>query len=165
VNLDINTPKGAITLQQELRLAEIIKLRWPGSCYLHTPKDTMAAVDAILHKDEVIKAVGQASCRNNTLGDFQTTFKNEWLLTYEKMIKGRDIALGLWVEYWGLLYLVPEDILIRVRMFTPLGGWQVPFRIAKTETQATCNGGTAIRDNAFINIQRADIIKGAEYRP
>lgn len=160
--LDINTPRGAVTLEQERRLAEMIKQRWPGSCYLHTPKDKPGDVDAILAKDDLIKAVGQASCRDLTLATLRGSFSNEWLLTYDKMLKGRQLALAMCVEYWGLLYLVPDGLVLRIKMFAPERGWLVKFRVAKTETQATCNGGTAIRDNAFIDVSGADVVVEAK---
>jgi hypothetical protein len=160
MSLDINTPNGAVTLKQERRLAEIVTHNWPGCLYLHTPKDKAASVDAILTMNDALKAVAQASCRNNTLGDFRGGFHNEWLLTYEKLIHGRNLAIGLCVEYWGLVYLVPDDLVLRVKMFTPERGWLVRFHVEKTTTQATCNGGTATRDNAFIDLSAADVLTG-----
>jgi len=158
MSLDINTPNGAITLLQEQQAVEIIKQVWPGSSYIETPKDTPADVDAIMSMNDVLKAVAQTSCRQITLGDMQYNFRNEWLLTFEKLLKGRRMAMGLQVEYWGLIYLVPDAVLLRVKMFTPQQGWLVKFRIEKTMTRATVNGGTAIRDNAFIDVSGADIM-------
>lgn len=160
MSLDINTPNGAVTLRQEQRLAEIVELKWPGSRYLHTPKDKAATVDAIVTMNGTLKAVAQASCRNNSLDDFRGGFRNEWLLTFEKLIHGRNLAFRLCVEYWGFLYLVPDDLVLRVKMFAPERGWLVRFHVEKTTTQATCNGGTATRDNAFIDLSAADVLNG-----
>jgi hypothetical protein len=158
VSLDINTPKGQQTLEQERRLVQIITKAFPGIAYLHTPKDKPAMVDAILSVDNVMKAVAQASCRNLTRDTLQNRYGNEWLLTYEKMIEGRKLAVALCVDYWGFVYLAPDDIAVCVKMFSPERGWLVRFHVAKTETQATCNGGSAVRDNAYIDVSGAIVV-------
>jgi hypothetical protein len=42
----------------------------------------------------------------------------------------------------------------------PTGGWAVPIRIQETKTQATINGGIAVRQNAFIDMKTATVLYG-----
>lgn len=160
MSLDINTPKGQETLKQERRAAEIIEKMWPGMAYIHTPKDQPACIDALLVWKNVVRAVALTSCRNFDLGCLRTTFNAEWLLTFEKIIGAQRMAQAMCVKCWGLLYLVPNDVVLRVELFSPAGGWLTKFRVEKTETQATVNGGTAVRDNAFIDMSFASVLRG-----
>jgi hypothetical protein len=89
-------------------------------------------------------------------------FHNEWFVTYDKIALGRQIADALCIDLWGFLYLVPDDIVMRVKLSSYDGGWLQKFRIEKTETQATVNGGTAVRENAYINMINADILRPVE---
>jgi hypothetical protein len=158
MSLDINTPRGQVTLEQERRAAEIIAQTWPDCSYIHTPKDQAAAIDAVMAKQGIVRAVVLASCRNNSLNTLRTSFHDAWLLTYSKIIEGQRIAQAMCVELWGVLYLVPDDTVLRVKLWSPDGGWLVCFSVNKTETQATCNGGTALRDNAYIDMSAATVL-------
>jgi hypothetical protein len=158
MNLDVNTPRGLVTLEQERRAAEIICKTWPGCAYIHTPKDQAAAIDAVLCKSGTVRAVVLASCRNCNLSTLRTTFHDAWLLTYSKIVEGQRIAQAMCVELWGILYLVPDDTVLRVKLWSPERGWLVCFSVNKTETQATCNGGSALRDNAYIDTTNAELL-------
>ena len=158
--LDISTPRGQETLRQEERAALIIESNWYGCKYVHTPKDKIGAVDAFIIRNFSLYAVAETKCREMNLDTLRYRYRNEWLVTFEKILKGRQVSDLLRVDYWGFLYLAPEDIVMRVKIYSPEnGGWLVPFRVEKTVTQKTVNGGEAERDNAFISMATADQLR------
>lgn len=155
--LDINTERGRDSLWDEIAAIQFLKARWPGCVYAHTDKQKSAAVDAIILRHERIHAVAETKCRQMTLSELHNRFNSEWLVTYDKLKRAAQVADLLCVEFWGLLYLVPDKTLLRVKLYHD-GHWLVPMRIERTETQKTINGGKIIRENAFIDMRRCDVL-------
>jgi hypothetical protein len=155
--LDINTERGRETLWEEIEAIQILRSHWPDVAYIHTDKEGSAAVDAIIVRHERMFAVAETKCRQMTLTELRARHGNEWLVTNEKIRKGAVCADLLGVEFWGLLYLVPDKTLLRIKMYSK-GRWHTPIRVAKTETQKTVNGGKIVRENAFIYMATADIL-------
>lgn len=121
--------------------------------YVQTPKNKPAIVDALLIDTEV-KAVVETKCRQATLETFRESFQSEWLVTWSKIQEGIKIAEGLNVPFVGFLYLVKSKDLLIQRIFE--NGKMIPtVRLCTTETQATINGGTALRTNAYIDMSNA----------
>jgi len=157
--LDINTPRGQRTVADERRCVEIVERSFPDWRYVHTIKAREAVVDGFLENAGEVKAVvAQTSRYNLTLEKFQTAFNNQWLLSLHKLLQGKDLAAALCVPFYGFLYLVEDDAVLSQRLWDE-GGWRVRFTVDKTETQATVNGGKALRDNAYIDMKRARILR------
>lgn len=158
MGLDIHSEKGRATLAQELRAVEIIQSVWPSCEYYHTAKEGSASIDAIIIRPPVVHAVAETKCREMPLHTLQHQFNNEWLVTSDKIDRGKAVAELLQVEFWGFLYLVPDDIVLRVKIWTP-ARWLIKIRREHTETQRTVNGGVATRLNAFLDMSSADILR------
>lgn len=149
MSLDISTPKGQVSLRDEQIVA-----RWfnnkEGHRYLQTPKDSPAKVDAILARGDEIIGLAETKCRYNiTLQDFRYKFRNEWLVTWEKLESGLKMAEQLCVPLYGLLYLVDDDVLLIANLS------KADIRREFTETQKTINGGKIVRENGFIPMKNA----------
>jgi hypothetical protein len=84
-------------------------------------------------------------------------FGNEWLVTFEKIQKGALIAKSLCVPFYGVLYLIPDQKTYLVKLTDEHGNIVAPMRLEVTETQATCNGGTALRTNAYVSVEGAKV--------
>lgn len=145
-------------MTQERRAASLFESA-TGCRYISTPKDEPALVDAVLMKGDQLVAVVETKCRDIDRKTFEGPFDNEWLITFEKVVRSRDIANALGVPLVGFLYLVKDDVLLVKRLSNPDGS-VVPFRVETTETQATVNGGTATRGNAFIRMNGAKVYAG-----
>jgi len=153
--MDVLTPKGQRSRWHEDRAVKIWLHHFPTYSYVETPKDKPAVVDAVLSVNNSIKAVVETKCRNITLFDLQGKFNNEWLMTHDKMIKGSEIASALSVPFIGFLYLIQDEILMYQKLWEPEVGWVCSMAIRPTWTQATINGGKALRSNAFIDMSKA----------
>lgn len=159
-NLDILTPKGQISREQEKKAIAIWADNFPSISYCETPKNEPSAVDSVLVKDNQIMAVVETKCRSNiSYEGFKNTFGNLWLVTFEKILKAKTTAELLSVPFVGFLYLVEDDILLFETIWKPHYGWNIKIEIDKTETQATINGGSIYRDNAYINMENAKILR------
>lgn len=153
--MDILTARGQETLVQEREAASLFCSAFKGYGYVSTPKDEPCIIDALLIKDLELKAVAETKCRQMTLGTFVRTFNSEWLVTWHKLQGASHIAGLLCVPLYGFLYLVPSRTLLIRRLWDHVTGWAVPMRVEDTVTQATVNGGTALRTNAFIDMSDA----------
>lgn len=161
-DLDINTPRGQMTLADELAAIELFQSVYPNSTYIKTAKDDHAIIDGLIEKSGTIIAIVETKCRYNlTSDDFARKFGSQWLVTFDKVEGGRHLSDALLVPFWGFLYLVADRVLLAKKLYDHKAGWLTSFEVRKTETQANCNGGSAIRDNAYLNMKNATIIKAA----
>jgi hypothetical protein len=153
--LDINTPRGQQTLKDEDDAVSIFEFFHPAYRYIHTPKREPGDVDGLIIKSSGLTGVVETKCRYDvTLAQFVERYSEEWLVTFDKIIKGMKIAEALRVPFYGFLYIVQSKALLTKRLWTPDGGLDFTRMIVrKTKTQATVNGGTALRDNAFIDMR------------
>lgn len=167
MSLDINTERGQATLADEMRLAYLFETH-AHQRYIHTPKNLACCVDALIVDDEthpgmpVITAVAESKCRYDlTLAKLLKEFRGEWLVTFAKLTIAQHLADSIAVPLYGFLYLVDENVLLTKCLYLPTRGWITKFRVEQTETKATCNGGAAIRANAYIDMRDATVIRQA----
>lgn len=160
MGLDIQTPKGQQTLLDLEKGVELFQSRNPTLSYVATPPDRPAAVDAVItHKGEVFAAV-ETKCRYDvSLLQFRHRFRNEWLVTMSKLTNAAEVARQLCVPLYGFMYLVDDDVLCTQKIADASGCFTVPLRCEVTATQATVNGGTAHRANAFIDMQQCTVFR------
>jgi len=154
--MDILTERGAETLRDEVRAKAIFLATHTAYSYIETPKDQPASVDAFLVRDGIIRSVVETKCRYDCdYNKFSAQYESQWLVTMNKIERARAIALGLCVPLVGFLYLRQSDLLL-VQSITDHKGMYVPdITIKPTRTQATVNGGSIIRSNAYIDMSGA----------
>ena len=143
-------------------MAEI--LRRHGLVYLSGKKSkdgAEAPVDGILVKTGTteIFRVAEVKCRKMTMRDLFHKFDGTWLITHQKIKDLAEAARLYGVPGTGLMYLVPDKLVLAVKICDHKGQFVHDFQVKKTLTQATVNGGKAIRDNAFI-----PMITAAEFK-
>lgn len=156
--MDILTPLGQETLAHERRAVEIFSEHYPEFSYMHTDKDAPIAIDALITKENQIVAAAETKCRRMTEDEFFKQYDGLWLVTFDKVIRAKEIANSLMVPLIGMLYLVPDDVLLVKTLVKRDGTFDVSFNVDKTRTQATVNGGEIYRDNAYIDMNDAKIL-------
>lgn len=154
MSLDIATPRGQRTLEYEQRAAEIFLHHHPLYTYAETPKDRPGLVDALLVEAAQVRAVVEQKSRDMTI-DTLRSWDYEWLVTMEKVRIASAIAKQLCVPFVGFLYLIPEDALLVKRITNADGSLATGVREESRRTQATVNGGSAVRLNAMIDMSGA----------
>lgn len=159
--MDILTPKGQQSLADERKVAAWVERKF-GVRYLETPKDKPAFVDALIfdEKEMAFRAVVEVKCRYDVdYAAFTKNYRNEWLVTWDKVQHAMSIARGLGVPCVGMLYLTKDKALLMQKISESNGRLSVPIRLETTQTQATTNGGLAVRTNAYIQMGTADVYK------
>ena len=136
--------------------------RYPGYDFVYTPKDQPADIDGFIVKDGTLVSGVEVKCRMMSYHDLMNKFKAEWLITNDKISRGVAICQSLGVDFRGFLYLVPEEILLIVRMWNCKTGEWVGMRLEETRTQATVNGGSAVRLNAYVDVSHATVFRAKE---
>jgi len=140
---------------------DIWSSHYPQIAYVSTDKDKPCAVDAILVKDkQIVGVVEQKSRPSLTVVEFMGDHKGEWLVTHQKIKDSVAIAQALHTKFVGFLYLPEADLLMFKTIWHPDQGWTVPIKVHETKTQATINGGIAVRENAFIDMKNATVLYG-----
>jgi hypothetical protein len=131
---------------------------FPGFDFIETPKDQPADIDGFITKGPTIISGVEVKCRNMTAQDLSGKFNNRWLITSDKLDRGIALCRSLGVDFRGFLYLVPDKMLFVVPIWSVKGGMQADIEVERTVTQATVNGGDALRLNAYVDVSKAKVL-------
>jgi hypothetical protein len=150
-DLDINTPAGQKTLEQERSAMQKYLQHHPELSIVETLKTTDAKADGMLVKGGTICGVYEVKCRNMT--EEQLRQYGSWLITNRKLQHGKTLSTLLRVPYFGILYLVPDDRIYVWMITDEEGRYTFEFSKERTLTRRCVSGGTAFRENAFLDIK------------
>lgn len=160
MGMDIQTPKGQKTLEDEHWAAQIWLKAHPSYEYVETPKDKPAAVDALIAKNNVIRAIVEVKCRYDmTLNELLIEREGRWLVTFEKLLRGKTLSEFLCVPFLGFVYLVQDRTLLVTQLTNNRGGFIADMRITERVTQATVNGGEKRRTIALVDLSNSKVYK------
>lgn len=143
---------------QEQDAIQIFLGKYPGFDFIQTPKDTPADIDGFIVRGGTIISGVEVKCRMMSYHDLMNKFNAEWLVTYDKIERGISVCRSLGVDFRGFLFLVPEQILLIVRIWDFKTGETVGMELEETRTQATVNGGSIVRLNAYVDVSHAAVI-------
>jgi hypothetical protein len=155
MSMDILTEKGKVSVNDEMMAKTIFEGNYPGYQYIDTPKEKPAAFDAVIVKDNTIVGIVETKCRRDMdYEKFKDSYKSQWLVTYKKIRDCCDAADLLSVPFVGFLYIQPSNVLLMKSIYEN-GKFKQSFSVDQTRTQATTNGGSIVRDNAYIDMTNA----------
>jgi hypothetical protein len=158
--MDILTEKGRETLDQVDGAVEIWLNNNPNIRYYSTPEDLPADIDGVLVQGVCVRGIVEVKCRvSMTVQEFCQTYDEMWLITYDKITRAVEVAKALQVPFIGFLYFPKEKTLLVKKIWDPEKGFDVMMEIRKSRTQATVNGGSIVRDNAYIDMREAKRFK------
>ena len=153
--MDIKTEKGKQSLVYEVKMLNTIREKYRIDI-IETDKESPALCDGFMVRNGIITGVFESKCRNATVQDFEKW--GSWLVTYEKIDGLAWMSNKLCVPAIGFLYCIPNDAILMWRITDNEGNYRFEFRVEKTITQATINGGQAERENAYLPINQARIL-------
>lgn len=133
--------------------------KYPDFDFIQTPKDTPADIDGFIADETTLISGVEVKCRNMSYYDLMNKFNAKWLVTYDKIERGIAVCRSLGIDFRGFLYLVPEQILLIVRIWNFKTGETVGMELEESRTQATVNGGSIVRLNAYVDIRDATVIR------
>lgn len=144
MSLDINTPKGQESLKQEIEMLKYISKCWDVKIKT-TPKNGSSPYDGVMLKNEKIIGIFESKNRNIEIDQYDT-----WLITYNKLEECKNIAKKMNVPFYGFLGLELSNVVACFKITNSNGEYLFDFEHKVTPTQATVNGGEALRDNAYL---------------
>lgn len=153
--MDIKTPKGQQTLIKEREIKHILEQK--GLTVVETDKNEPAIVDYILTKNGDLVGIAECKCRNLSKEDLIRF--GTWLVTYEKLKKAAILSKFLCTPFYGIVYCTKDSSLAIFKITDKTGNFLLKFKVEKTETQRTVNGGVAYRENAFLPVERCNWVK------
>ena len=156
--MDVLTPKGMETREQEIQAVKLFLTNFPAFEFVETPKDLPASMDGLIVRDGTLVYGVEVKCRMMTSEDLREKFENRWLVTADKIDRCVNICNELGIGFRGFLYLVPDKMLLIVPIWDYGKGYIADIEYEATETQATVNGGVAVRQNAYIDVSAAKVM-------
>lgn len=158
--LDINSQRGRAAASFQHRATEIVFGNSPDHYFIHTPDDDAAAVDGFIVRAQEVVGFAEIKSRDSTYANLMGSFNSEWLLSYQKLLDMQAVSKLMRLPGYGFLYLIPDEMVLVLALTSGIGGITCRHRTEFTNTQATCNGGNAFRNNAFIRVDGAKIYQG-----
>jgi len=162
MSLDINTPRGQESVAEETEMFNLIKSKNPSCKFFHTPITKASLIDGFITRNEELIGIYESKCRRHSLETFQNQFQNEWMMSCHKLLSGAQLSKMLEVPFVGYLYIVPNKIVMSVKITNEKGRFIIPIRFAEKKTSACCNGGTMQDTCGFINLKSMKIIAGLD---
>jgi hypothetical protein len=159
MSLDCNTDRGRLYIARQHEIAARCGAMWE-SIPVATPDTKSSAVDAMFMRGQQLHAVAEIKARNLTLDQLRGF--GSYLVTFEKLEKGRRLAASLTVPYLLIVGLWPEREIVWWKIADGAGEFQLTIRREHTPTQATCNGGKARRENAYLPLDLMRFLDHAE---
>jgi len=164
-NLDINSEKGQITVQQEIKMLKYIEECWGVTAVSTKKKDDHAdaVCDGFLVKNGEVIALFETKCRKMTLEQLEKY--GTWLITYNKIKKCKLLSEYLRVPFVGFLYLLDDEIIMHWNITNSDGKYLFEFTHEETPTRRTINDATpTIRDNAYLPVSEGKIVESRKIK-
>jgi len=155
MTMNVLTEKGLKSLAFEREAVAKFLAIHPRYDFVETPKEQPSAIDGVLVRDGVTRALVEARCRKMTRDTLRGAFGDTWMVTMAKLEKGRTLSELLCLPFVGMLYLLPERVLIVLDVTDDRGEWKFEFERRVTTAQKCINGGLATRLNAFLPLATA----------
>ncbi len=153
--LDCNTARGRAFIAHELACLALLEKKW-GVQLFPTRDDSAADIDAIAIRHGQIGAVLEVKARQLTLAQLQKF--GSYLVTFDKLIKLREVAARLAVPGFLCVYLIPEETIVYWPICDPEGRLLAELSARTSNTQATCNGGETLRYNAYLSLAQMVVL-------
>jgi hypothetical protein len=161
-SLDCNTTKGRIYIGTQLSCHE--KLEEALKCeVIATDTTSSSDIDALIVKDKKLISLAEIKSREMSLINFENksnrrlVYKGKeydsYLITYEKLEKLRTLCKMLCVSGFLFVSLLESDQVVFWKICDGDGNYTSDIKREHTRTQATCNGGSIIRENAYISLK------------
>jgi hypothetical protein len=151
--LDCHTERGARWITKQCEIASRVASRF-GYGVVHTP-DGDAKLDCLFIKDGNLVGVAEIKSRDLLLRQLEG--HGSYLITEEKLLIGIEVAKALRVPFCLIINLTDADVIIRI--CNSKGEKCVHWESKVTTTQATCNGGEAVRQNAYVSLEGMNVFR------
>ena len=160
--LAVNTAKG----RESAKLAReaLGRLQNMAPKFIYFPDYSSSPHDGYVVTGDTIVGIFESKVREAGVSEDKQVIYNgkaysDYLVTADKLDKGIAHAKAHQVSFYLFVYFQHTDCIAIFTVYDYKTGSIVPFERKITHTQATVNGGNAMRENAFIPMIHAKIIK------
>jgi hypothetical protein len=157
--MDAKTRKGREALQHSADALAILQSK-SGKRFVPFSDDLPVDVDGVIEQNGIVVGLYEVKARNMSLFDFQTKFKSEWLVTFDKLLRAAALSRQLQLSFTAIVYLIPDRIVLAKTLWDADWTLKVDMSVKQTTTQRTVNGGSVSRANAYIDLSTAAIFRG-----
>ena len=119
--------------------------------------ENYAQLDGVLMKNNKIHRICEVKVRFMSLDALNNL--GSLLISYNKLQAGRDASRAFKAPFVILLYLVDSDNIVSIKMTNEEGEFISAFKKEVTRTNYNIDGGSALRENAFVELTRMSLIK------
>ena len=156
--LDSETEGGRRYIEEEALVAERV-----GEVFGVTPLSLGSATthsDRLFSRDGTVVSIVEIKSRNMSLSELENL--GSYLLSYHKIDWGIAAAQLLHVPFLLFVSLMKSNHIVYWTIANGEGNIRCNFQVQDTKTQATCNGGVAVRENAYIFLDGMKVLRQAE---
>jgi len=151
-NLDCNTPVGQTYIAHQLT-GERMLMEALGLELVVTDPSSSADIDALYNDGAgVLRVIAEIKARNMAVCNLRQF--GSYLITHDKLRKGRELAMALRCRFVLAVYLIADQRLVWFDISDETGQWTTDFSVSHTKTKQTCNGGSIIRENAYLSLEK-----------
>lgn len=119
--------------------------------------------DGYICKNNKILAMFEVRTRNAEVQIDGIVFRGikypTYMITKKKLDKCCDFCRTFNLPFILFIYFNHNDSFLVYRIIDRFGNFLLDFEVRETQSQYSVNGGTIIRENAFINVSDGKIIK------
>lgn len=157
--LDVNTRKGRLAEQMIRQKLMTIQDKHTFAWF---PNSNYFPIDGFLIKENSVIAIFEGKFRQAALQDGKLLYLNrlydDYLITAQKIDDGVAMAKKMCIDYYLLIALSDSPEILSFKIYDYQTNTIITHIRKNTRTQKTVNGGSAIRENAYIKISEAKVI-------
>ena len=144
------TKKGETYILKEKILAEHIAREFNAEAV--ELGNATTNVDRLFIRDSKVVSVVEIKHREMSLADLMKF--GTYLISYDKITNGVAISELLHVPFFVFVYLVHSGDLVYFKISDETGRDICDYVVERSETKADCNGGNAVRENAYLYLDK-----------
>lgn len=93
--------------------------------FLPIADDKPSRIDGFIHDTISGLIVGsyEVKTRNYSKAKLETTYKNEWMISWSKIQAALDITKHTKLPFYGILHLEPDNLVMMLEIFNSNGTW------------------------------------------
>lgn len=162
--LDCLTPKGRKFISHQLRTQSLLERK--GYKFFNMASKASTA-DVLIAKDidGLMTLCGVAEIKSRELaGNVPLTVdylsnNGGYLVTHDKLKYGSEASNLFEVPFYLIVNLLLENKILIWKVTDDRGLFLFDFDTKNTATQMTCNGGSIVRPNSYLPVDKATIIE------
>lgn len=122
--LNCQKPKGLESLRQNKIALRAIE-RDMALRFIPIADDKPSRIDGYIwnRNSDTITGSYEVKSRNYGLEKLQSTYSNEWMISWAKLQAALDITKHTKLPFYGVLHLEPDGIVLMVEIFNANGTW------------------------------------------